>query len=810
MIHWLETLLDLERIRFGEGESVELRFDVAPAPWIMLIGAVVAAVIAWGLYRRDRRRAGRSSGLLGLCRFGAIMTALFICGRPALVSIHTQREPSMAALLLDGSASMNRADEPPAPGADSKADTVARWSAAHSAVFDPRRGLVALAGDAHRLSLWRFGRSLGRVTDDLRKTTGDGNPLPDSADGPDDDRTDLLGALSELLSRTMSDRLAGVVVISDGRQTQAGSAEAVIALARSRGVAISALAVGSPDPIPDLDLASVWSPRDVFVHDRVVVDYVVRTKGWNGDGETRVELMDESDGATLAAAPQTLGPSPAEFHGSLSFQLPRTGRFSLRLRVSPRADEENTENNARMFTVTAHDAEFGVLYVEGTPRFEYRYLKNLLLRESKIRSSTLLLGASPGFPQEGSVPIQRFPRSIEELRRYDVIILGDVDPRSDWLSPVQRRMIEDFVSIDAGGLVFLSGERNMPRALRHTSLEPLLPVEIDPAFYGTYEEPLTAPFRPRLTPEGRMTSFLRLLSESGTPGPDPIDLESLPGFYWYATVKGPKPGSAVLAVHPQARFGPTPVPLLALGRYGRGRTLYVGADEFWRWREYVGDAVYDAFWLHVLYQMASGKRLGTSQFWTLETDKNEYELGEEVTVRLRGPAAAAPSDEPGPAIEVRDDAGTLVARVSRGDSTGRVATTNDDEIKPGRPSTRPPGFVGRFIPPRPGNYALSTRLEAGRVAPVELACAIQVVATDPEHAVIEADHELLRRLANATGGRFVRFGDDLEAIVSNIPDRSVRTHVEVTESIWDSRLMLGLFAVLISTEWAARRWLGLA
>src|SRR5205814_3449578 len=106
-------------------------------------------------------------------------------------------------------------------------------------------------------------------------------------------------------------------------------------------------------------------------------------------------------------------------------------------------------------------------YVAGYPRWEYRYIKNEMIRDKTVDISCLLTSADPSFKQEGDQahdnfpgPITRFPESIEELLAYDVVLFGDVDPRQ--FSDAQLQLITDFVAKRGGGFGMVAGSRYSP------------------------------------------------------------------------------------------------------------------------------------------------------------------------------------------------------------------------------------------------------------------------------------------------------------------------------------------------------------
>src|SRR5690606_4567986 len=112
------------------------------------------------------------------------------------------------------------------------------------------------------------------------------------------------------------------------------------------------------------------------------------------------------------------------------------------------------------------DRPIRALYVEGYPRWEYRYLKNLLIREKSIESSTMLISADRQFAQEGDVPIARLPRDAQEMAPYDVIIIGDVP--GSYFSSTQLALIRDQVAMHGAGLLWIGGGQSTPRTYENT------------------------------------------------------------------------------------------------------------------------------------------------------------------------------------------------------------------------------------------------------------------------------------------------------------------------------------------------------
>jgi hypothetical protein len=117
-------------------------------------------------------------------------------------------------------------------------------------------------------------------------------------------------------------------------------------------------------------------------------------------------------------------------------------------------------------------------------------------------------------------------------------------------------------------------------------------------------------------------------------------------------------------------------------------------------------------------------------------------------------------------------------------------------------------FEGTYVPPHPGGFSLEAAELAPRPGDRTASVLIRVERPDLEARRPEADHDALERIADVSGGRVLDL-DQLEADFGAIRDRSVLIPDDVVETLWDSKLVLVLFVLMISTEWSLRKAFGL-
>jgi len=428
---------------------------------------------------------------------------------------------------------------------------------------------------------------------------------------------------------------------------------------------------------------------------------------------------------------------------------------------------------------------------------------------------------------EGGEPIRRFPESPQELDTYDVVLFGDVDPHGDWLSPEQIRMLLAFVADRGGGFGVLAGPRFAPGAFDGTGLEKLVPVRIDPDGQRSMPVTIETPSRPSLTAAGRQHPLFRFAAD---------DAETwLPGVYWVAPTLGAAPAAEVLADVPAPGAWGARVdrrPLFVLGRYGAGRVFFSGTDDTWRWRRGAGDWAFDAFWLQVCRALAQPGDPEADRRVVLRTDRPRYGYGQRVSIY-------ADVFDPDLLSSLETEFRALV-RNQADEPIGRVTLT--------RTSHAAARYQGTFVPPRPGSYTAEwdtddppamaspvddrrptawgrrpkvesqTSKVEGQVLPMDFgpstldlrppAVVFHVYDSDPERRETHADHAFLRRLAAETGGTLLTRENIVEPVEA-ILDRSVRIPDDVVEPLWDSKLALCLFVVLITAEWMLRKVFGL-
>ena len=775
----IEWLLALDKIRLGHDAPLSLQWN-SPFPGWLVLGASAGILLVVVLVYWKERGAVRRRLMLGATRTALLGLVVAMLCQPALILQRNLVSPSHIALLIDTSSSMSRGD--PVAGST----TERRLELVRQALLADERAALRGLLARNQLRTYQFSDSvqpLGQTAtaEELDQLAGQLAKL--RAEGQS---TDLAHSLEEVMIAANGGRLAAVVLASDGQSTAATPLAGVIAVAKAQQIPVYPLLVGSPIPPRDVGIAGVeWDAR-VFAEDILAVRVRLEASGWNTPTPVAVRLVDQQSGDVVANQTVNIGGANNTTLIELRAKPTQPGARRYRIELIAQQADADAENNADVIDVWVHDEPIRVLYVEQMPRYEYRYLKNALIREDTVRAGALLLDADAEFAQEGTLPVRRFPETPEELDGYDVVLFGDVDPTAGWLTNAQAEMLVEFVGKGGGGFGLIAGERNAPHRFRGTPLEKLIPVRIDPDFLGGYTRTLSVSFVPRLTPAGRRSRLFRFDLEGDREADAVVD--TLPGWYWFARTLGPRPGAEVLLEHPVIDGADGPMPLVVAGRYGAGKILFHGSDDSWRWRRGTGELIFDAYWIQIIRALSPSPPQAGARRIDIRPAKRRYAPGERVEVGVRiADAELLPSLGDQIELTVRDTDGNVVAKAS----AKRLSPT----------SAR---FEGSFIPPEPGTFSMS----ADATTPNEQAAVIRVDRATLESRHLEANHAILNELATQTGGKTVAL-DRLTEVFSELRDRSIRIPDDVRESLWDSRLAFILFALLLTCEWILRKVYGM-
>jgi hypothetical protein len=449
------------------------------AVWNAVLAGLALALVIYVYKREARSRGVRIS--LGVIRALLLAFVLALLNRPVLTLGQSRTEPSVLAILIDDSVSMRVRDAV----SSENADPTTRLRAVIDVLNRDDQKLLKDLSAVHSLRFYRFDSTAVPLVASPTTQPSDGQSAVVDLLAklePTGQNTQVAKSIRAVLDDLQGQRVAGVVVFTDGRDTPATPLAATLAALKDTTTKIYPIAVGSDRDPTNVAVQSVSAQESAFKGDIVNVRASVRGSGFQPGHAVTLQLKDSASGAILQGPDGrpvetriTLADDSA-VEAELQFKPTEVGTLDLAVEALREGGEIDEDDNVRTLQIAVLDAKINVLYVDGYPRWEYRYLKNEMIRDPSVEISCLLTSADPTFRQEGDRPITRFPESIEELMEYDVVVFGDVDPRQ--FSDAQLQLLAEFVSKRGGGFGMVAGPKYSPIAYRNTSIEAILPVNI--------------------------------------------------------------------------------------------------------------------------------------------------------------------------------------------------------------------------------------------------------------------------------------------------------------------------------------------
>src|SRR5687768_3182029 len=398
-----ETLFSYRPVVFQEGD---FRFDLTPASLAaaVLVGIVVAAAVL--TYRRVRVNDGRLRDrvVLTTLRVAALAVVLFCLFRPTLVVRAAVAQQNVVAVLLDDSRSMQIPDQGDMPRA--------AWVRSQFGAADGP--LLKSLSDRFLVRVFRFSSTTGRM-----------NAIGDlKFDGT---QTKLGPALEGVREELAGLPVSGIVLVSDGADTtDTAIGDALLGL-KAEKLPVFTVGVGSEQLPRDIQIDRVSTPRTVLKNASLLIDVLVRQTGYSGRTVT-VDIEDEGRivGSEKVQLPSDGSPASVRVRAIASESGPRLFKF----RVAPQDGELVTQNNVREALVNVRDNEERILYFEGEPRWEFKFINRAVSDDKNLLTVSLQRTADnkymrlKGEPDEG---VGGFPNTREGRFCYCALTICSVE-----------------------------------------------------------------------------------------------------------------------------------------------------------------------------------------------------------------------------------------------------------------------------------------------------------------------------------------------------------------------------------------------
>ena len=784
-----------EALSFGQIADVSQWFSAAGWSWwhLLMASALAAVIIGWSIMAKAGRKAvgGRDSGqlpstgndihlakarlsgsrrgVIALLQWLFMTVLLLMLWQPAIRINSLVKGDNTIAVLIDSSRSMLMP-------ADNQSPQTTRIQAALQALNK------STATDASLLEQLSKDFTVSVKSFDSTVRLMDGADMTDLAfsDRAPGEASRVKQALLDTAAEASQSLLAGVIVLSDGADTDRHDATFWQSL-RASSVPVYTVGLGALEHhdlmIADVDMP-VTAPADTLVTAQLQLRY-------SEPGSTVLRVT--RDDQLLYSGRVNLPEGKTEVRHNVRIRTGESGASLLEFSVETQDDEASAVNNRYRQPLWVSDKKPRILYIEGEPRWEYKFLRRAVTAASPVDVVSLLYTSPNKFYRQGVSGRQEleagFPADADTLFQYDAIIIGSLD--SALLSAEQHQLIQDFVRMRGGSLLLLAGANGIDAGgWNRTAVGQALPMRATTG--DTYRRERTAL---SLTQAGAAIDWLSLADDSDAQsGSSPptnrlTQWATLPEVADIQVTGTLKPGAIVWVA---ATSDDQLTPVLTWQRYGRGRTFVLATSGTWRWQMSLPstDQRHELFWAGLLGELADGVLPGIAVSGIRGVVRDNDTLALSIDART---GSFAPTVNP------------VRINITGPDNVTQSITAQSDPAVPGR-------YLTNVSMPQAGLYALEVVADDTASPDDKHATQLAVlreINTAEDYALVQ-NRALLTEVARVTGGQYLTAEEvgKIPALVAGHSATQTRQHVY---PLWQLPLFFVLLALLKIAEWLLRR-----
>jgi uncharacterized membrane protein len=720
--------------------------------WVLALTVLGAAgaLAVFFLRRRDqftKAMRGYRSIVLWALDSALLALLLLLLWQPAVSITALKQQQNIVAIVIDDSRSMALKDI-----GNSREQEAVR-------LLDS--GLLKDLRSHYQVRMYRLGADVDRI-EALSQLT---------ASQPS---TQINKGLRQLADEAATLPIGSILLIGDGADNSGGVDLKTLAELQRRRLPVNTIGLGKTELSSDVEMDGFEVANKALEGSRLEAQITVRQKGFGGQ-HTRLNL---SGGGKVLATREIVLNETGKQTETLEFNAGQGGVKSLEARIDPIAGEENLENNRLTRVLSVESGKHRILYVEGEPRWEYKFIRRAADDDPAITVVSMLRTTQNKIYRQGigkpDELAEGFPSKPEELFDYEGIILGSVEEA--FFTTGQAQEIKDFVERRGGGLLFLAGRWALSDGGYNVApFAELLPVQL-PARKNTFQRNFVAA---ELTDAGRRSLVCRIEDDADKSS---RHWEILPYLANYQDPGTPKPGAVVLA---RVDAGGTRLPLLVTENYGRGRSGVFATAGSWRWRmqQPLGDVSQETFWRQLMRWTvgATPSRVVASTPNANLEDEGHIELRAEVRDIQYLPAGDA----------------QVQAKVIGPDGSSETVALHPEPLSQGI-------YAADWDAAKAGSYVAEvTARQAGKPLGRDV-LTFRREDGQAENFHREQNRELLQKLGEQTGGRYYapreanRVAREIAFSEAGITGREIK-------EIWDMPAIFLLVLGLKSAEWLLRR-----
>ena len=723
--------------------------------WLLGLGILAAAgalgYLVWNRSAGAERLAGLRGAAVWLLQTLLAAILLLMLWHPALSVATLRPQQNIVAVVVDDSASMAQADE--AGGATRRA----------AAANILNSGLLDALKKKFQVRLYKLSDHLERF-DKLEQLTSS-SPATHIGDG-----------LKQVVADAASLPIGAVVLASDGADNSGGVDLETIADIRRQRIPIHTIGFGKDQIEKDVEIGDVQVPPRTLPDSRLSAVVSFHQHGYAGQ---KAKLTVKEGAKILSQQIVTLKKDGQEQTETLLFNAGTAGVRSIETSIEPLAGESNAKNNALMRLVNVDQRKPRILYMEGEPRWEFKFLRRAVEDDRTIDLVTILRTTQNKIYRQGIAHPDElkegFPTKVEELFAFDGLIIGSLD--APYLTPGQQTLIKDFVDRRGGGALFLGGKDSLSDGgYKQSALTEVLPVTL-PDRKDTF---VRVGANIELTAQGRDSLITRLVED---PAKNFERWKKMPYVMNVQDPGQPKPGAVVLLDALPTTGGR--VPLLITQNFGRGRAAVFATGGSWRWQmlQPLSDRTHEMFYQQLLRWLVSDtlRKVTTSTPKQLLSDESHVTLRAEVRDRTYLPASDAKTE----------------AHILGPNGLAEGVEMRPDPVEAGV-------YTAEWTIPKPGSYLVEVVANRGGEELGRDAMTFRREDGIAENFHTQQNRELLQKLASETGGRYYK-PDEAQKLGQDISYSEAGITVRETRDLWDMPAVFLLLLGVRAAEWLLRR-----
>jgi uncharacterized membrane protein len=722
--------------------------------WVLIALIVAgAALLGFAAWRKRDLAAGRARGarLAAIWLLQAAMLALLLLmvWQPALSVATLKPQQNIVAVVLDDSKSMSLVEN----GVSRKQQ-----------VLDVlNKGLLSDLQKKFQVRLYRFDGKLERIEKlDQLKAEGSATRIGDN--------------LAQVVAESATLPIGAVVLMSDGADNSGGIDLDTLNLLKRQRIPVHAIGVGREKFDKDIEVTDVQLAPRALEDSRVSAAVTIKQRGFDN---AKARITVKSDSSTLTSQEVTLKSDGTLQTEAVVFNTGSAGLKNLRVAVEPLAQEENPNNNAVTRIVNVENRKPRILYLEGEPKWEFKFIRRAVEEDRSLQLATILRTTQNKIYRQGiNSPAeleQGFPSKVEELFGYQGIIVGGVE--SGYFSVTQMEILKQFVDRRGGGLLFLAGRAGLADGgWGRSAMAEMLPVVL-PDRKSTFRRD---PANVELTMAGRDNLICRL---EESPDKNIERWKKLPHLADYQDAGLPKPGALTLVDALPTSGGK--LPLLVTQNYGRGRVGVFATQGSWRWQmlQPVADKSHEMFWqqlLRWLVQDTPGRVISMTPKPVL-ADETKVVLRAEVRDKNYLPAADA----------------KVTANIIGPGGIAEQLELAPDPLTPG-------AYVAEWRAENTGAYVAEILAKRGEEEAGRDVVNFRREDGVAEYFGAEQNRELLEKLAAETSGAYYPV-TNLTKLSEQISYSEAGISMRETKDLWNMPALFLLLLLLRAGEWLLRR-----